>query len=109
MSLRAALSALALVAATGCAPHDLRDTPPTPGAPAASDPFAQALYKSGFTGEAVVSRRPGDLSSVSIGRAARDEADNPERGPWASVTKQVLAVLAIQQVEAGGLDLDAPA
>lgn len=109
MTLRAALGALALVAATGCASPDLRETPPTPDAPAASEPFAQALYKSGFTGEAVVSRRPGDLSSVSIGRAARDDADNPERWPWASVTKQVLAVLAMQQVEAGTLDLDAPA
>lgn len=61
----------------------------------------QALQDSGFKGAALVAR----------GNAVIWQTPGTERQlwPWASVTKQVVATLVMQEVERGRLSLDAPA
>ena len=62
------------------------------------------LEKSDFEGDFAVSRRDGSVHIFAL-----RPPSSQEKWPWASVTKQVMAVLVMQQVEAGTLDLDAPA
>jgi D-alanyl-D-alanine carboxypeptidase len=75
-----------------------------------------SVRDTGFAGRVLVARGDsivyrgafgepfGQTDPDRMGRYAEDMV-----WPWASVTKQVLAVLAMQQVEAGKLALDAPA
>jgi CubicO group peptidase (beta-lactamase class C family) len=106
--IRTLIAALALVAA----------------APAAAQNFdaAPILKANGFDGFALVAR--GDTVVWQTPRAtcaaARGDAIAPcdpcdpcdpavQRWPWASVTKQVMAVLTMMEVDRGKLALDAPA
>lgn len=61
----------------------------------------------GFTGQLGISRRPASFHLFSLGLP--DQPSNKDVWPWASVTKQVVATMVMQQVEAGTLSLDAPA
>lgn len=60
------------------------------------------LDRQGFSGQIGISRRRGSVHVDTIGGPVGDD------WPWASVTKQVVAVLVMQQVEAGTLALDDP-
>lgn len=62
------------------------------------------LENAGFSGEYAVAKSGLGTATRSIGMA--DGAERP--WPWASVTKQVVAVMVMQQVEAGRLGLDEP-
>ncbi|MEO1489666.1 MAG: serine hydrolase domain-containing protein [Pseudomonadota bacterium] len=66
--------------------------------------ISDALEKAGFEGGFAVVSQNGDLTIVP---SKGNEANTPL--PWASVTKQVIAVLAMQLVEDGTLALDVPA
>ena len=61
----------------------------------------------GFVGHIGISRRAGSFHLAAL----RDPAlpGNSDDWPWASVTKQVVATIVMQQVAAGTLALDAPA
>ena len=61
----------------------------------------------GFTGHLAISRRAGSFHMAAL----RDPMlpGNDDVWPWASVTKQVVATLVMQQVEAGTIQLEAPA
>ena len=54
-------------------------------------------------------KRSNPQASDADAMAALMPPDRDRRWPWASVTKQVLAVLVMQQVEAGKIALDQPA
>nr|WP_280638971.1 serine hydrolase domain-containing protein [Sphingomicrobium aestuariivivum] len=97
----AALLPLALVA---CAPS-VAEVAPEPAPPLleeGADPLTAVIEQYGFEGEVALSRGPAaDDYSYRGGPA---EAV----WPWASVTKQVVAIIVMQEVEAGRLSLDAP-
>lgn len=105
MTARAARSAaLALAFAVGgCASllgtQDFEDTP-------ASLAYAD-LADSGFTGDLAVSL-PGEPFTIYYGGPEPEAAGERaiEGWPWASVTKQVVAVLVMREVEDGTLALD---
>lgn len=75
----------------------------------AADRALSALLDSGFRGAVAVETGNGpiEFGSLSSGPDTAPGAHRP--WPWASVTKQVLAVLVMQQVEAGTIDLETPA
>ncbi|MGB3165774.1 MAG: serine hydrolase domain-containing protein [Alteraurantiacibacter sp.] len=74
-----------------------------------SDPATQAFYgleNAGFTGDFAISR-PGEVDTIFYGGSEEDAGDRVIEGwPWASVTKQVMAVLVMREVEDGRLSLD---
>lgn len=59
----------------------------------------------GFDGAILIGERDGSSRILTLGRAP-PRADAVWR--WASITKQLVAVIAMQEVAAGRLDLDAP-
>ncbi|MWV28540.1 serine hydrolase domain-containing protein [Aurantiacibacter rhizosphaerae] len=65
------------------------------------------LTDTGFTGDFAVSQ-PGQPDTIYYGATDPDEASvrTLEGWPWASVTKQVIAVLVMREVEEGRLALD---
>jgi D-alanyl-D-alanine carboxypeptidase len=75
---------------------------PAAGA-ATPDPASAIVAKADFTGEILVSR--GAAAPVQI-RLMR--AGEPQLWRWASVTKQVVATLIMQEVGKGTIDLDKP-
>ncbi|RJY07997.1 serine hydrolase domain-containing protein [Aurantiacibacter aquimixticola] len=72
-------------------------------------PFADALDTldaAGFAGDFAI-MLPGEVDQVVFGHAGGDIDSRAIEGwPWASVTKQVIAVLVMQNVEEGRLALD---
>lgn len=79
---------------------------------AARDRFTQAVAASGFTGTYLLYRGARRIAGGSAGEvvAGRPGGFTAEQvWPWASVTKQVVATLVMQEVEAGRLALDVPA
>lgn len=96
------------------APGASSATPAAPAVPA--DPEEAAAFRmvkaaqaDGFRGT-VLYGNADDSFTVVVGAAAG--APPPDKGQgvwrWASVTKQVVAVLALMEAQAGRLDLDAP-
>lgn len=70
-----------------------------------------AVTGSGFKGTYLVYTGPRRIAGGSVGAAVEGQPGGFEPGvawPWASVTKQAMAVLAMQEVERGRLSLDAP-
>lgn len=90
----------------------------TPAATAPAD-FPSILAGEGFKGFALVADSDRILWQTPRGTCAPGKADeiilcHPRdpaamRWPWASVSKQVLAILVMRQVDAGRLKLDVPA
>jgi D-alanyl-D-alanine carboxypeptidase len=68
----------------------------------AADPLTTVINKAGFEGE-IVARLPNGL-----GFNHRMTLGAPARWRWASVTKQVVATLVMQEVAKGSIDLDKP-
>lgn len=85
----------------------LQTTPEaTPGLEAA---LSQTLDSSGFSGVALIAEGDQILARHTQGDAAPDRPHTLERDwGWASVSKQVMAVLALRAVQEGRLTLDAP-
>ena len=77
---------------------EIRQPPPLP-APAAR---VKAALPKGIQGEAIVA-----LPDGSHAVSSRDPCLE-NRWPWASITKQVVAMIVMQEVERGTLSLDAP-
>lgn len=104
MKLRARLAAVALACAmaTGCAMTGER---PLTEADADLDAYA-ALVDHGFTGDAAF-MLPGKSDTIHYGASDPDEAATRtiDGWPWASVTKQVIAVLIMREVEDGSISL----
>jgi CubicO group peptidase (beta-lactamase class C family) len=78
---------------------------------AARDRITAAVTASGFAGTYLVYAGPRRIAGGSVGAAVEGHPGGFEPGaawPWASVTKQVMAVLTMQEVEKGRLALDAP-
>jgi len=67
--------------------------------------LAADILNTGFSGDIGISRE-GRIATFS---SPRDDDDTIPAWPWASVTKQIVAVMVMQQVEAGAIDLDAAA
>lgn len=97
--------ALAISSATLAAAQDA----PTAGESdeLAEGALADLATRLGFAGQMAISREPGSFDLIDIGMQA--QPSDTTAWPWASVTKQVVATLVMQQVEAGTLVLDAPA
>jgi D-alanyl-D-alanine carboxypeptidase len=68
----------------------------------AADPLTTAINKAGFEGEIVV------RMSNGLGFSSRMTSEARPRWRWASVTKQVVATLVMQEVAKGTIDLDKP-
>ena len=78
---------------------------------AARERITAAITGTGFQGTYLVYAGPRRIAGGSAGAAVEGQPGGFEPGvawPWASVTKQVMAVLAMQEVEKGRLSLDAP-
>jgi D-alanyl-D-alanine carboxypeptidase len=107
-----ALLALAL-AAPAVAQQDERQAEAVARADAAvRDRFVRAVGASGFAGTYLLYRGDRRIAGGSAGAAMADRPGGFTADlvwPWASVTKQVVATIAMQEVEAGRLVLDAPA
>lgn len=68
---------------------------------------SDAARKAGFEGVIVLGDRNGPVISATAGQAApKRPLHIDDVWPWASVTKQVTAVLVMQEVEKGALSLD---
>jgi CubicO group peptidase (beta-lactamase class C family) len=68
-----------------------------------------ALHAGGFEGVVAVTDRRRTLFERAVGlrdKARKIRHDVDQRWPWASVTKQVTALLIMRQIEAGRLSLD---
>ena len=98
----------------------LADVPSMAQVPAAPNPLQTAMASMssvrkrldtvalpGFTGEIVVDEGRGAITSAFTRPGA--EKSGVKRWRWASVTKQVVAVLIMQEVARGRIALDAPA
>ena len=108
--IRLALPAALLLGATGAlAQHAASETSPDLVEPSLTDRAVAALQGTGFRGAVAVSTAQDSIEFGAISPGAATAPDADRAWPWASVTKQVLAVLVMQQVETGALDLDAPA
>ncbi|MFB0610880.1 serine hydrolase domain-containing protein [Aurantiacibacter poecillastricola] len=96
---------LAAAALSGCA--DTQRYNPRSPLPA---PY-QAALASGFRGAIAIDEGTNGPSAIFSGIRHTGPVDPASfaRWPWASVTKQVLAVVLMQEVEAGRIDLDTPA
>ena len=110
-----ALAALALIAGAGAGNAQTNDAPAIALAradAAAGDRIAQAIVASGFVGSYAAYQGPRRLAAGSVGAAVAGEPGgfvDDAVWPWASVTKQVVATLVMQEVDAGRMALDAPA
>ncbi|MFU7527921.1 serine hydrolase domain-containing protein [Qipengyuania sp. ASV99] len=89
-------------------------------APASADDFdfdglSAVIAEAGFEGDLAISTGLGDPTQTGPRYSHTDLLPEPWRGwpdgltwRWASVTKQMVAVLVMQQVERGVIDLDEP-
>ncbi|WP_010414221.1 serine hydrolase domain-containing protein [Citromicrobium sp. JLT1363] len=103
--LRAVLASALLLTLAGCS------TPAVQDRPDAYDRLFAALDQTAFAGAVAASQAANDFYNTDFrGKAVPAHASsNMDAWPWASVTKQVVAVLVMQQVEDGAISLDAPA
>lgn len=78
---------------------------------AARERVTRAITGGGFAGVYAVYAGPRRIAGGSVGEAAPGQGgfDYQVAWPWASVTKQVIATLIMQEVEDGRIALDAPA
>ncbi len=79
------------------------------------DPVSAVMFDAKFEGDVVISSGLDDLESGGPRYSWTGLLPEPSRGwpdgltwRWASVTKQVIAILVMKQVEAGTIDLDQP-
>ncbi|MEL6707425.1 MAG: serine hydrolase domain-containing protein [Pseudomonadota bacterium] len=100
--------ALALVGSAAAAPVSAQDGFNDTG-------VAALIRQSGFDGDIAISTRINDPAYLGPRYAWRARLPEPYRGDgdgltwrWASVTKQIVAILVMQQVERGNLALDKP-
>ena len=100
--LRAVPLGLLLLAFTGCLAGGPEERPD------AYDRLFATLDQTEFAGAVAASQASRDYFQIDF-RETEASTSNADAWPWASVTKQVLAVMVMQQVEDGTLDLDAPA
>ena len=112
--MRRALALLALaLAAPAAAQQDERQAEVVARADAAArDRFVRAVAASGFAGSYLLYHGERRIAGGSAGAAVADRPGGFTAElvwPWASVTKQVLATMVMQEVEAGRLALDRPA
>ncbi len=99
-ALAIAVSGAAFAAAPGD-PANWQHHDPTDGN------LANQAGRLGFAGQLAISRETGSFDLMAVGMPDRPSVT--DAWPWASVTKQVVATLVMQQVEAGTLALDTPA
>lgn len=107
-----ALFAMPLVANAN---DEAQDDPAKAEAIAFSETLTSLIRGSGFRGDIAVSTNP-DLPSYNPAKYTYiDLLPEPWRGDgdgltwrWASVTKQIVAILVMQQVEKGAIELDKP-
>lgn len=98
------LLALALLAAAPA----VAQTPTDNDRPAR---IAAVATAAGFNGEILVGQGATIVAEQAFGTVAGTDAvahRTGQRWPWASVTKQVVATMVMQQVAAGAMTLDAP-
>jgi D-alanyl-D-alanine carboxypeptidase len=70
-----------------------------------TDAVRERAIKAGFDGAILIGEKDGSYSIITTG----DKAVAPDAvWRWASITKQLTAILAMQEVAVGRLDLDAP-
>lgn len=122
MSLRSVIRTIALLALSGCIiapaagqPHgdtvQVSDLPsPSPDEDARLSSVRDVLSGAGFVGRVGFEDGDGVFHFAPVGFEPA-EASPPLAlaWPWASVTKQVIAVMVMQDVEAGRIDLNTPA
>lgn len=100
------MSRLAAAAVVLCATNTLAQTPPL----AVATPHLMAVAENAhFAGEIVLADSEGAVIDKVLGLADRESGRRHVVGTlwlWASVTKQVTAILVMQQVETGKLSLD---
>lgn len=131
MPMRLGFALLALIAAPAAAQAEapqsqerptirIAQPPLTPGQEARSQRFwhfskslGEAMKKGRFSGEVAIAFSPFDNSEFYTSTAIAQDADGNRRKTglpwrWASVTKQVIAVLIMQEVARGTISLDAP-
>ena len=125
-------AALPVVTPTPPPPDSPSPNPPLPLSPAVAAEVAQSDYagarlhafmtgsravaaKAGFSGEFGMTyfRRPGAAEGSPVSVVAAQDGSGTVRKAnqvwrWASVTKQVVAVIVMQEVAAGRIDLDQP-
>jgi D-alanyl-D-alanine carboxypeptidase len=70
---------------------------------ATPDPTGAIIAKADFSGEIIVSREAAVPVQIRLMRAGE-----PQSWRWASVTKQIVATLVMQEVAKGNIDLDKP-
>lgn len=107
---RAVLALVAGLAAAASADAQVGDVAAADAAARAR--VTQAIVASGFAGTYAVSAGPRTIAAGSVGLAVPDRPaafTYEQLWPWASVTKQVVATLVMQEVDAGRIALDAPA
>lgn len=92
------LGLLTLVAAA-CGPKNSDALQSVPTVEQSGDGASSVVVTAGFDGDVLLLRSSGDVLVVQ-------ERDPGRLWPWASVTKQVVAVMVMQQVAAGRLALD---
>ncbi len=84
------------------------------GAPAHAQSLetaAAAAHANGLSGVTLASRAGGIVTEIALGQSNRRTQrahQTSDIWPWASVTKQIAAVLIMQEVERGRLSLDEP-
>ncbi|MEM7156289.1 MAG: serine hydrolase domain-containing protein [Myxococcota bacterium] len=93
---------LLLFAGPACAPRLVEPSTATPPAESSASASEAPRWSTEFEGDIVLLRGPATFEVLQ-------EAEPERMWPWASVTKQVIATMVMQQVEAGRLQLDAPA
>lgn len=100
------LRPLRLLALSAAALVSVAAAPSPPQQPATlRDAIAQRAEAASFDGAILIGEKDGSSTVLTLGRAPVE----PEAvWRWASITKQITAVVAMQEVEAGRLDLDAP-
>ena len=97
---RLALAAACLTSLCACATAGEADRPD------AYDRLFAALNETDFAGAVTASQASQDHFHIDF---RETDTSNMDAWPWASVTKQVVAVLVMQQVDEGVLSLDASA
>lgn len=87
---------------------------PTGDIPIARDAMSSVISVAragGINGEFAIVDTSGDIQAAALGLADRDRGTPHRQGQnwiWASITKQVTAMLVMQEVERGRLALDTP-
>jgi D-alanyl-D-alanine carboxypeptidase len=105
--LRAGLAALALLAT----PVAAQQVDQTTLDAAARTRVTQAIERSGFVGTYAVYAGPRRIAGGSVGPAVEGQPGgfgDEALWPWGRIGRQIAATLAMQEVEAGRLSLDAP-